>query len=113
MSKRDIALLIHDMLMACERITWYVSGMAYDEFVNDIKTIDATVHNIQILGEAANQVPKEFQLANPQVEWTRIIRSRHILVHQYYELDYSIIWRIVQDYIPPLRDSLTELGKPD
>ena len=61
-------MLIQDMLMACERITQYVSGMAYTEFVNDFKTVDATVWNIQILGEAANQVPKEFQAANTQIE---------------------------------------------
>jgi hypothetical protein len=42
--------------------------------VNDSKTVDATVRNIQILGEAANQVPKEFQAANAQIEWTKIIR---------------------------------------
>jgi uncharacterized protein with HEPN domain len=111
MSKRDTTLLVQDMLMACERITQYISGMAFEQFVNDPKTIDATVRNIQILGEAANQVPKEFQLANPQIEWSKIIRSRHILVHQYFELDYGIIWKIIQEYIPMLRHSLTELTK--
>ncbi len=111
MSKRDTALLIQDVLMACERITQYVSGMTYDAFVNDFKTVDATVRNIQILGEAANQVPAAFQAANAKIEWTKIILSRHILVHQYFELDYSIIWRIMQDYIPPLLQSLTELVK--
>jgi uncharacterized protein with HEPN domain len=111
MSRRDTTLLIQDMLMACERITQYVSGMAYNEFVNDFKTVDATVRNIQILGEAANQVPKEFQVAHTQIEWTKIIRSRHILVHQYFELDHNIIWRITQDYIPPLLQNLIELVK--
>ncbi|MBD0255295.1 MAG: DUF86 domain-containing protein [Cytophagales bacterium] len=111
MSKRDTTLLFQDMLPACERITQYVSGMAYNEFVNDFKTVDATVRNIQILGEAANQVLAAFQAANAQIEWTKIIRSRHILVHQYFELDHNIIWRITQDYIPPLLQNLTELVK--
>lgn len=109
MSKRDHQLLIQDMLTACSRIRSYTKDLDYAEFINDEKTIDATVRNIQILGEAAKQVPKEVQEKYPAIEWTKIIRSRHIIVHDYFELDYEIIWRIIGDYIPPLQAELERI----
>lgn len=102
MPKRTVQLLIEDMLLASERINSYTQGLTFEQFVNDPKTLDATVRNIQILGEAASQVPKSYQTAHPQIEWSKIIRSRHILVHEYFDLDYGIIWKILREYIPPL-----------
>ena len=52
MPKRDTHLLLEDMLLACERIMKYVNSMNYDNFLNDTKTVDAVVRNIQILREA-------------------------------------------------------------
>jgi len=109
MSKRDTKLLLEDMLMSCERIMNYTDSMDFEEFTSDIKTTDATVRNIQILGEAAKQIPQEFQGNHTDIEWTKIIRSRHILVHDYFELDYEIIWKIITTYIPPLVTSLKKL----
>ena len=79
MPKRTISLLIEDMLLACEKIVEYTEGRSYDAFIADSKTVDATVRNIQILGEAAGQVPNHFQKKYPSIEWSKIIRSRHIL----------------------------------
>lgn len=109
MPKRATTLLVEDMLLACERIIRYTEGMHYDAFISDSKTVDATVRNIQILGEAAGQIPKDFQTQYPEIEWGKIIRSRHILVHEYFELDYEIIWKIVTDYIPPLTERLKNI----
>ena len=106
MPKRTVTLLLEDMLLACDRILTYTKDISYSEFVADVKTTDATVRNIQILGEAASQIPKDFQAQHPDIEWSKIIRSRHILVHAYFELDYGIIWRIATDYLPPLAGKL-------
>ena len=111
MSKRTTSLLLEDMLLAGERIGTYTKDMSYSEFIADVKTTDATVRNIQILGEAASQIPKDFQAQYPDIEWSKIIRSRHILVHAYFELDYAIIWQIVNNYLPPLTEKLRIIVK--
>ena len=111
MSKRENLLLIQDMLTACSRIRSYTQNMDYGGFIKDEKTMDATVRNIQILGEAAKQVAKEMQKRYPAIEWTKITRSRHIIVHDYFELDYEIIWRIVEDYVPSLQAALEGILK--
>jgi len=109
MSKRDDLLLIKDMHLACKRIRSYTKNMDYAGFIRDEKTIDATVRNIQILGEAGKQVSKEMQERYPTIEWTKIIRSIHFIVHDYFELDYEIIWRIIEDYITPLQTELENI----
>lgn len=89
MSKRNIELLIEDMLNACNRIIRYTQNPDFSSFIEDNKTVDATVRNIQILEEAASQIPEDFQNGNTQIELTKIIRSKHILVHEYFEFDYA------------------------
>lgn len=110
MSKfRETKLLLQDILLALNKIFKYCQDLDYESFSKDDKTIDAVLHNIQILGEAGNQIPKSFREENTKIEWDKMIRSRHILVHNYHEVDYEIIWRIIQDYLPPLKEKLKTL----
>ncbi len=55
MSRREIQLLLEDILEAAQKILSYTSGMSFDEFINDNKTVDAVVRNFEIIGEAANR----------------------------------------------------------
>lgn len=109
MPKRELRLLLEDINLACTRIMQYTDGLDFNLFFNDIKTMDAVVRNIQIIGEAANQVPIKFQHQHSQIEWTKIIRSRHIIVHEYFELDYEIIWKVAKDYVKPLKDEINKI----
>lgn len=101
MSERDPRILVSDMLEAIERIRAYTEGMSFDQFRQDKKTSDAVLRNFQVLGEAANHVPEGVRLMAPDVEWERIVRSRHI-VHRYFGVDFEIVWRIVDVHLPPL-----------
>ncbi|MEL6536090.1 MAG: HepT-like ribonuclease domain-containing protein [Bacteroidota bacterium] len=94
------------MAESCRRILAYTQEIGYVDFIRDQKSIDAVVRNIQILGEAANQVPSELREQYPEIEWTKIIRSRNILVHEYFQVDLEIIWKIIEDYITSLMISL-------
>ena len=109
MSERPPRVLIADMLEAVERILLYTEGMTYAEFREDTKTTDAVLRNLQVLGEAAGRVPKALRARAPDVEWSRIIRSRHILVHEYFGVDREIIWRIAEVHLPPLQQALLAL----
>lgn len=111
MSRRDANLLILDMLDAIDRAELYVEGMSEADFIKDLKTQDAVIRNVQIVGEAANRVPKEFQDSNPEISWKRIARSRHVLVHDYFSTDLEIIWRIIKVHLPELKEQLLYLGK--
>lgn len=109
MSERPPHVLVADMLEAVGRVLVYTAGMTYAQFCADPKTIDAVLRNLQVLGEAANRVPEAVRAQAPEVEWTRIIRSRHVVVHEYFGVDREIVWRIVEAHLPPLRTALAAL----
>lgn len=102
MSKRETLLLLEDIQEAAQKIISYTSGMSFDNFIKDDKTIDAVVRNFEIIGEAANRVPEEFKLNHPEIEWRRIIAFRNRIVHEYFGIDYEMVWKIKEENIPLL-----------
>lgn len=92
MSKRTPKLLLEDMLDAIDHIQAYTKGMGFDDFNHDQKTKDAVVRNFEIIGEAANKLPDETLESNPRVDWKNVIGFRHVLIHHYFGVDYSIVW---------------------
>ena len=68
----------------------------------------AFVECVEIIGEAAYCLSREFSKDHPDVEWTKIIRLRHILVHDYDTIDDTALFRIIKDHVPVLRDWATE-----
>jgi uncharacterized protein with HEPN domain len=68
-------------------------------FCNDGKTIDAVIRNLEITGEAARRLPEEFRIKFPDVEWSRIVSLRNILIHEYPGIDLETIWDIVEKQV--------------
>lgn len=106
MSERSDKQLLLDMLEAIERATRYTRDMSLEAFVKDDMVCDAVMRNIQIIGEAANRTSKHLRETTPHLEWPKIIGMRHRLVHDYFEIEESIVWRVVKDYLPPLAEEL-------
>ena len=110
MPKRDPELLVEDMLDALRKIDSYTAGMDHSAFLQDEKTVDAVVRNLEVLGEAARQIPDAFAARHTQVPWRKITGLRNRIVHDYFGLDLEIIWQIVQNDLPALRAMLEKLG---
>lgn len=106
MSKRDTILLLDDMLQSAQKIKQYTKGLNYESFLSDDKTIDAVVRNFEIIGEAANRINQDFRDSNPEIEWKRIRGLRNRIVHDYFGIDYEIVWSIVETYLDELIDWL-------
>jgi uncharacterized protein with HEPN domain len=98
------------MLQAAEKIKRYTSGMDYDAFVADEKTMDAVVRNFEIIGEAANRIDPDFRTKNPEVEWKRIRGFRNRIVHDYFGVDYEIVWDIITTYLDELIEWLEAIN---
>jgi uncharacterized protein with HEPN domain len=109
MSKRDILLLLDDMFQSAQKIKKYTQGLDFDAFMSDDKTVDAVVRNFEIIGEAANRIDPDFRLKKPEIEWKRIRGFRNRIVHEYFGIDYEIVWTIVENYIDELIDWLEAL----
>ena len=109
MPKRDPDLLIQDMLVAARKIELYIAGIEHQAFLSDDKTVDAVVRNLEVLGEAARQLPGDFTSRNPNVPWNKIAGLRHRIVHDYFGLDLEIIWQIIHSDLPLLKAQLEKL----
>ena len=102
MSKRDNSLLLEDMLEAAIKIKTYTSGYSYTEFINDDKTIDAVVRNLEIIGEASNRIESEFKFANPEIPWIQLRGLRNRIVHEYFGIDLEIVWTVITENMTEL-----------
>ena len=109
MSNRNPKLLIIDMLESVEKLLSYTTDTNYDTFITNSMMKDAVIRNVQVLGEAANRIPNPIKARYPDVEWSKIVRSRHIVVHEYAVVDYEIIWKIATIHIVPLKTSLEKI----
>jgi uncharacterized protein with HEPN domain len=109
MSKRDPSLLIGDILESAQKILDYTHTLTREDFVNDSKTIDAVARNFEIIGEAASRLPLEFRESHPAIEWRRIVGLRNRIVHDYFGIDYQVVWEIKSTYLPKLIEALQQI----
>jgi uncharacterized protein with HEPN domain len=109
MSKRDSAILLEDIMVAIQKIRRYTSQMDHDAFLADDLVIDGVARNLEIIGEATRQLPKEFRRLHTQIPWTEIAGLRNRIVHDYFGLDLEIIWEIVQHDLPELDKKIRAL----
>ena len=109
MSKRPVELLLDDICEAIGRIEQYISGMSFDVFSKDNKTIDAVVRNLEIIGEASNRLPADFKDSHTHIEWHKVVGLRHRIVHEYFGIDLQIVWQILQKDMPALRKAISQI----
>lgn len=109
MSKRSSNLLLLDMKEAAEKILKYTQGLSFEDFLTDDKTIDAVVRNFEIIGEASLRIDEDFRLENPQIEWKKLRGFRNRIVHDYFGIDYEIVWSILTEDLEELVFQLDQL----
>jgi uncharacterized protein with HEPN domain len=111
MSERNPVLLLDDIIEAATKITQYIQSYSFEQFKKDSKTSDAVIRNFEIIGEAANRLPEDFKDQSTDIDWNRIRGFRNRIVHDYFGIDYSIVWEIIQDFLPSLISSIKKIKK--
>jgi len=99
---RDSRVYLEDMLEATRKIMAYTGNFSKAAFLEDEKTIDAVVRNLEIIGEAVKKIPEDLRSQHPALEWKKMAGLRDILIHEYLGLDAEIVWDIVKNKIPLL-----------
>jgi uncharacterized protein with HEPN domain len=97
------------MKEAAEKILKYTKGLSFEDFLTDDKTIDAVVRNFEIIGEASLRIDEDFRLENPQIEWKKLRGFRNRIVHDYFGIDYEIVWSILSEDLEELIFQLKQL----
>ena len=108
MSRRDWTLFVADMQEACDKIAFYTTGMDFEAFCADTRTVDAVVRNLEIIGEASNGIPEDQKLLRLDIDWRAIRGMRNRIVHEYFGLSLAVIWAIIQMDLPELATRLRE-----
>ena len=106
---RDYKLYLRDLLEASERIQEYTKNMSLNDFERSNITIDAVVHNLEVIGEAARKLPLEIKARSPEIEWPKIVALRNILAHEYFGVNTQIVWDVVQNKLRPISDACRKL----
>lgn len=106
---REWRFYLDDMIEFCERVLAFTHGFSQTEWAGDLMRLDATIRNIELIGEAATHIPESVRLASPTISWRRVIATRNRLIHGYLGLDNDTLWSIVETDIPVLLVSLHDL----
>ncbi len=107
--KKDVRVYLDDIIESCGRISEYIEGVDRNTFENDEKIQDAVTRRLEIIGEAANRLPKEFMEEHKEIPWQKAISMRNILIHVYDEIDLTIVWETITETLPPFKKQVEEL----
>jgi uncharacterized protein with HEPN domain len=108
-SARDWRLFADDIIESCGKIRRFVAGMTFDTFVTDERTYDAVIRNLEVLGEAAKNLPDDILVRAPEVEWRKIRGMRDILAHGYFSLDTKVVWDTATTKLDALERAIRDL----
>lgn len=109
MPRRYTALLVDDMLDCIEAIENATKGMDEDEILASRLHKDAIIRNLEVLGEAANQLTKEVHALVPEIPWARVISLRNRLIHEYHGVNWKVILPIIIKELPLLKSQLQKI----
>lgn len=111
MSKRELVEFFSDIFESANRIMDYIAGMTYEDFLEDLKTRDAVLRNLEVIGEASKYVDDEHRAEYPEIPWKEMTGMRNKLIHHYFGVNFEIVWTIIKDELPDVRDKLGAILK--
>ncbi len=109
MSEREWSFYLEDMIGFAEKALAYTNGLDQNGFVASGLNYDATVRNLELMGEAATHIPAKVRDAYPAIPWRQLIATRNRLIHGYLGIDNDTLWSIITDDIPALLPELRKL----
>ena len=104
---KDDSVYIKHIPEYIDRIEKSIEGMSKSEFISDKDIQDSTLRRIEVIGEAAKQISEKFRNAHATVEWKKIAGTRDILIHAYFSVDIDLVWDIIRDDLPKLKEKLS------
>ena len=109
MKKPTHKMFLEDIQEAMSKIERYTSGLTYQTFVNNEMAVDAVIRNLAVIGEASRNIPDSVREKYTDIQWGRMVGLRNIVIHQYFSVDLSIIWKIITENLPETKPQIAEM----
>jgi uncharacterized protein with HEPN domain len=111
LKKRECKDYVHDILVAVGDAEDFVEGLTFEEFEKDRKTLNAVVRSLEIIGEAARNIPADIREKYGTVPWKKMIGMRDKVIHGYFGVNAKTLWTTVRDDLPPLKQLVQKMLK--
>jgi len=110
---RDWELYLKDISASCEKILRFTEGLSFEQLIQDDKTYDAVVRNLEVIGEAAKNIPNRVRSLLPTIDWRKAAGMRDMRAHVYFGIDNDILWDVVQNKVPELAETVKSFLNKD
>jgi len=107
--KKDDTVYLRHIIDAIERIRQYLVGVSYDQFLQNHLLQDGVVRQLEIIGEAANNISDAFKSAHADLSWSKMVGIRNRLIHAYFQVNLSIVWDTAQADLPSLKQQVEQI----
>ena len=109
MSKRSPLIYVHDIRESIEAIFQYVRDLTFEDFSGDRMRYSAVIREFEIIGEAVGKLPPILKERFPKIEWQDIKDFRNLLIHEYFGVDLEIVWKVIHDDLPHLKETMNKI----
>lgn len=107
--KKDPLFFLGHILESIKRIEEFTGGATKEDFLESVQLQDSVIRRIEIIGEATKNLPIEFTVKYPFVEWSRMAKTRDNLIHGYFGVDLEMAWDIVENDLPDLKAKIEKI----
>ncbi len=109
--KKNPTIFLTHILESINYIEQYLQGVTEERFHTSVEKQDLIVRRLEIIGEAAKNLPQEFREKHPTIPWKRMAGMRDVISHQYFGINYNIVWKTIIQFLPSLKEEITKILK--
>lgn len=103
---KKLQLIVKDIIAAIDSIQEFVEGMQLEDMHDDDKTSSAVVRKLEVIGEAAKQIPEKIRRKHADIPWQEMAGMRDRLIHAYFGIDYTLVWDVIFNELPRVKESM-------
>ena len=109
--KRDLILFVQDISENIRLIDSFMENVSEENFLSNEEKQSAVIRQLEIIGEAAKNLPENFRKQHPEIEWRKIAGTRDVIIHAYFGVDLDLVWKIIKKDLPKLKKQIEKILK--